>query len=219
MSDTAQLPLADTTEMAGVHRVFRNALAAAPELIGSTAGEGERVELVASYYDNVLALLHVHHESEDELLTPRLVARGIPDEVSEITRIAAQHASVLGDIEAANERIAAFRTGPDADSGARLAGSLAALNASLVSHLDEEEQIAMPIAAKYINVAEWGELPSHGMANFTGDKLWLIIGLIREQMTPKQIAEMDAHMPPPVADFWVSAGQQMFTDYVGQLRI
>jgi hypothetical protein len=84
--------------------------------------------------------------------------------------------------------------------------------------LDEEEQIAMPIAAKYINVAEWGELPGHGMANFTGDKLWLIIGLIREQMTPSQLADMDTHMPPPVADFWANSGQHLFTDFVGELR-
>jgi hypothetical protein len=219
MAEPANLPLADTTEMAGVHRVFRNALADAPQLIGSVVDDADRAEVVASYFDNVLALLAGHHDGEDELLTPRVIARATPEEAAEAERISSQHADVLGDIEAAQARIAAFRADPTTDAGAHLASALATLNADLVPHLDEEEEIAMPIAAKYINVAEWGELPSHGMSTFTGDKLWLIIGLIREQMTPRQIADMDAHMPPPVADFWANTGQQLFTDYVGVLRV
>lgn len=218
MSDTAELPLADVTEMASVHRVFRNALSDAPKLVGPAANDAERAELVGSYYDNVLRLLHVHHDSEDECLTPRLVARGTPEEVAEVTRIAAQHADVLTDIATAEGRIAEFRATPSLDTAATCAGSLATLNASLVAHLDEEETNAMPIAAKYINVAEWGELPGHGLANFTGDKIWLIIGLIREQMTDAQRADMLAHMPPPVADFWTGTGEQLFKDYMSVLR-
>jgi hypothetical protein len=219
MADTPTLPLADTTEMASVHRVFRNALQDAPQLVGPAAGDPERAELVGSYYDNVLKLLHGHHDGEDLFLTPRLIDRGTPDECAEVSRIAAQHAAVLEDIVAAEERIGAFRAAPTADTAAGLASSLAVLDASLVSHLDEEEAIAMPIAAKYINVAEWGELPEHGIRYFTGDKVWLILGLIREQMTDSQRANMDEHMPPPLAEFWAQSGEQLFTEYVGALRI
>ncbi len=219
MAGTPTLPLADTTEMASVHRVFRDALDDVPRLVGPAADNAERAEMVGSYYDNVLRLLHIHHESEDELLTPRLIARGTPEERAEIERIAHQHLGVRGDIEVAETHIASFRAAPTLDNAASLAGKLAILNASLVSHLDQEEEIAMPIAAKYINVAEWGELPGHGIANFTGDKLWLILGLIREQMTDSQRANMDEHMPPPLAEFWAQSGEQLFTDYVGALRI
>lgn len=219
MADPAQLPMADTTEMIGLHRVFRNALAEGPQLIDSVVRERDRAEMVASYYENVLALLHGHHDGEDELLTPRLIARGTPEEAVEAARIGGQHAGVLGDIGAAEECVAAFCVDPTANSGATLDRALTTLTGSLVPHLDEEEQALMPIAAKYINVVEWGELPSHGMATFTGDKMWLVIGLIREQMTPEQIANMDAHMPPPVADFWAGSGQQLFTDFVGVLRV
>jgi hypothetical protein len=218
VSETAQLPLADVTEMAAVHRVFRNALGAAPQLVGPAATDAERAERVGTYLDNVLRLLHVHHESEDECLTPRLIARGTPDEVTEVKRIAAQHDLVRPDIEAATDRIAGFRAQPSVDTAATLAGSLATLNASLTDHLDEEETTAMPIAAKYINVVEWGELPGHGLQNFTGDKIWLIIGLIREQMTDEQRADMLAHMPPPVAEFWTGTGEKLFTDFMSALR-
>jgi hypothetical protein len=219
MAETAELPLADTTEMASVHRVFRNALTQVPQLVGPAAGDAERAELVGSYYDNVLRLLHVHHEGEDMFLTPLLLERGSADETTQISRIAAQHAAVMGDIEAAEARIAQFRSSPTVDDAASLAGSLATLNASLVAHLDEEENISMPIAAKYINVAEWGQLPAHGLQHFTGDKIWLILGLLRTEMTDSQRAGMDANLPPPVSQFWTETGEQLYTDYMKALRI
>jgi Hemerythrin HHE cation binding domain len=219
MADTPTLPLADTSDMASLHRVFRNALNNAPRLVGPAAGDGERAEMVGSYYDNVLRLLEVHHDGEDQLLTPRLVARATPDECADVTRIAQQHVAVLADIAEAEAQIGSFRATPTSDNAATLGDALTTPNASLVPHLDEEEKRVVPIASKYINVAEWGELPGHGIGNFTGDKLWLILGLIREQMTDAQRANMDEHMPPPLAEFWAQSGQQMFTDYVGALRI
>lgn len=62
MTEAGALPLADTSDMIGMHRVFRQALAAAPQLVGSTtAGDADRAEVVGTYYDNVLRLLDVHH--------------------------------------------------------------------------------------------------------------------------------------------------------------
>jgi Hemerythrin HHE cation binding domain len=219
MADTAELPLADTTEMAAVHRVFRKALAQAPQLVGPAAGDAERAELVGSYYENVLRLLHVHHEGEDALLTPLLLERAAADERAEASRIAAQHADVLTDLEAAERRIAEFRAQPTVDNAATLAGSLATLNASLTAHLDEEENVAMPIAARYINVVEWGQLPAHGIQHFDGDKLWLVLGLLRKEMSDAQRANMDAHMPPPLFQYWAETGQGLYTDYVSALGI
>ena len=37
-------------------------------------------------------------------------------------------------------------------------------------------------------------------------------------MTPEQLAHMDAAMPPPAVEFWQTAGQGMFDDFVGRLR-
>ncbi len=219
MAETAELPLADTTEMASVHRVFRNALNQVPQLVGPAAGDGDRADLVGSYYANVLRLLHVHHEGEDEFLTPLLLERGSAGETAEISRISAQHAGVLGDIETAETRIGEFRADPTVDNAAILASSLATLNASLVAHLDQEENVAMPIAAKYVNVAEWGQLPAHGLQHFDGDKLWLILGLLRREMTDSQRANMDAHLPPPVAQFWSESGQELYTQYLSALGI
>jgi hemerythrin-like domain-containing protein len=218
MAQMSDLPLADTSDMVQFHQVFRDALGAAPELIAAIEpGDTARAEFVANYYVNVLSLLHTHHEGEDALLTPRLLQR-CPDEAATITRIADQHKAVFGAVDDAEASIAAWQADPSELKGAQVAASLAALHAALAPHLDEEERYLLPIAAGCINVAEWGELPAHGMRNFTGDKPWLITGLVQDQMRPEQIAAMQAHMPPELAAFWLSTGQDLYRDHKAELN-
>ena len=78
------------------------------------------------------------------------------------------------------------------------------LDAVLTPHLDEEEATIVPLAATCMDVAEWGAMPEHGMRTFTGDKQWLILGHVQEQMTPAKRAEVQAHMPPPLVAFWTT---------------
>jgi len=173
--------------------------------------------VVGSYFANVLALLHAHHESEDELVWPKLVERA-PDDAATIRRIAGQHEGVLAALQTAEARLAEWRADPQIEAGAHLAASLATLGAELSLHLDEEERVILPIAARHMTPPEWGELPGHGMAHFDGDKLWLVLGLIQEQMRPDQIAVMESHMPPPVREFWTGQGRPMFEGYITDVR-
>lgn len=46
-----------------------------------------------------------------------------------------------------------------------------------------------------MNVAEWGELPSHGMQHFDGDEQWLITGLIRAEMNAEHRARWTLTCP------------------------
>lgn len=211
-------PLADTSDMAQVHRVFRDAVAAAPAFIGSATAAGPaRVELVATYYDNVLRLLHAHHNGEDELLWPKLCERA-PELAAEVRRVAQQHDGVTTTLEAAVARISAWRETPTADSAGVAAAAVAELAAALLPHLDEEEAFIVPLAAQHIFAPEWGELPMHAMQHLGGGELWLILGLVREQMRPDQIATMEAHMPPPLLTMWAEQGQAAFDAFAGQLR-
>lgn len=218
MTAPVDLPLADTSEMIGLHQVFREALAAAPALVGEVeAGDAARAELVASYYANVLDLLHGHHEGEDELLTPRLLARA-PEHADTISRIGNQHAAVLAALGDAEVAVAAWGSDPSVPKRDDAVTALDALEEGLIPHLDQEEREILPIAAEHINVAEWGEMPEHGMKSYRGDKLWLILGLVQEQMSPEQQANMEAHMPPPVLAFWRGPGQAQFTAFITELR-
>ena len=217
MSATA-LTRPDTSDMLAVHRVFRESLGVAPQLIGSVPGEdSERVAAVAGYYADILAFLHVHHEGEDELLWPKLVAR-CPDDAATISRIAGQHDGVLSALQTAETHLDAWRAEPTIDNAATLAAALITLAVGLGAHLDEEERVILPIAADHLTVEEWGELPAHGMRNFRGERIWLVMGLIREQMTDAQRAAMDTHMPPPVREFWVGVGEAQFMRFINDIR-
>ena len=209
-------PLADTSDMARVHQVFREAIAAAPALIGSATAKGrERVDLVASYYRNVLALLHAHHDGEDELIWPLLIERA-PDEAEEVRRIAGQHTDVAAALVAAMAAIDDWQASADDGTGSA-AVAIANLGAALLPHLDQEEAFVVPLAAKHIYAPEWGELPGHALRNFSGDKMWLILGLIREQFSVEMIAMMDEHMPPPVVAMW-QQHETEFKNFVRALR-
>src|SRR5579884_809276 len=193
--------------MIDLHRVFREAASSGRRFVAPEAdGDAIRAEYVGTYYDNVFRLLHAHHEGEDLLMTPRLMSRGTPDEAAEVSRIADQHHAVLGQLRTASERVATWRAEPTAANRDAVVAALAGLQGSLIAHLDEEERVVLPIASRLMTPAEWGEMPEHGMKSFDGDKLWLALGLVLEQMTPQQVAGVEAHMPPPVADFWTSTG-------------
>ncbi|HET7736505.1 MAG TPA: hemerythrin domain-containing protein [Nocardioidaceae bacterium] len=218
MTAAAELPLVDATAMTRFHRIFREALEAAPRCVGETpVGDGARVELVGSYYDNVLRLVHAHHEAEDLTIFPQMQER-LPEHHDVLTRVNAEHDAVLATLEAAEAAVAAWRSGPSEESRATAAASLDELRGRLLEHLDHEEADVVPLIGQCINVAEWGAMSAIAFQHFTGDKPWLAIGLIQEQLLPQENATMEANMAPPVHEFWTGSGRQLFTDFVGELR-
>jgi len=213
------VPGPDTADMLAVHHVFREALGTASRLVGEVpAGETTRSELVGSYYDNVLRFLEAHHEGEDLLVTPLLAQRCSGDEAEVVLRVADQHKQVLGPLQDAEEAVRAWRLGADPGATGDAIAALVALGDVLAPHLDEEEEDVLPLAAAHLTAEEWGALPGHGMQSFTGDNLWLILGLIREAMTDRQRDLMLAHMPPPAADAWRATGEAEFRAFIGQVR-
>jgi hypothetical protein len=218
VTEVADRPRPDTTDMLAVHHVFRDSLAEAPELVGAVAGgDTGRAAVVGTYYDNVLKFLHVHHEGEDDLVWPPLLERAV-ERAELVQRIAAQHGDVVDLVARAEAALTGWTAAPDAASGAALVTALGDLRTELVLHLDEEEQHVLPLAAEHLSVEEWGGLPAHGMSHFAGDKLWLILGLLRAHMSQQQRDEMLAHMPPPAAQFWTNVGEGLYTGFMTELR-
>jgi len=218
MSEPGAAPRPDTTDMFAVHGVFRDSLGAAPTLVGGVApGDTERVELIANYYENILSFLEAHHDGEEHLVFPLLRERC--DGAGELMdQMAEQHHEALALLEEAKAALAAW---PAGDTAAQQATQerLDELCVHLGEHLAEEEQNVLPLAGEYLSMEEWGALPGHGLANFHGDKIWLILGLIRERMTDDQRAAMMAHMPPPALEMWTGFGEQAFQDYASVVEV
>ena len=121
-------------------------------------------------------------------------------------------------MEPAEQIVAAWREQPSGAARDAAVEALASLRTVLVAHLDHEEAEVVPLIALCINVAEWGEMSAVAFQRFSGDKPWLVIGLVQEQMLATENATMEANMPPPVHDFWVGSGRAMFQDFVAELR-
>ncbi len=208
----SEQPRPDVSDMYAVHGVFRDTLGAAPRLVGGIGpGDADRVALIANYYDNVLSFLEAHHDGEEVLVFPLLRER-CAGEGELVDRMAEQHHEAIRLLEGARSALAAWHAG-DAASQKAAEDALAALHAQLVTHLDEEEAQVLPLAEANLSLEEWGALSGHGMANFHGDKIWLILGLIRQRMNDAQRAAMLEHMPPPAVEMWTGFGEQAFKDY------
>jgi iron-sulfur cluster repair protein YtfE (RIC family) len=221
MPESAVAPAAprpDTTNMLAIHGVFRDSLGAAPTLVGGIAsGDAERVALIANYYENILSFLEAHHEGEEELVFPLLRER-CEGAGALIDQMAEQHHEAVALLGEAKISLAAWPAG-DAAAQAAAQERLDALGSHLLEHLEDEEANVLPLAAEHLSMEEWGALPGHGMANFHGDKIWLILGLIQERMTDAQRAEMLEHMPPPAIEMWTGFGEQAFKDYSSEVVV
>lgn len=218
MTDTIPEGRPDTSDMIAVHNVFRAELgAAAGRVTASDPGDADRIALLATHYENVLAFLQVHHEGEDALLWPKLVERA-PGHAARVSEIAAQHHDVDHALASSRAALSAWKAAPEHAAASAVGDALASLHTGLSAHLAQEEAEIVPLAAEYLTIPEWGEFPAHGMQHFTGDKIWLLLGLLREQMTEEQKATMLAMMPPPVVDFWVNAGEPQYVVFIAQVR-
>ncbi len=219
MSDISGPVLTDTSDMPALHAVFRKSLGAAPGLIGGTpADDMGRSALVGTYYDNVLRLLHAHHGGEDDLVWPKLLER-CPDEAEMVSEIAGQHEVVGKLMDVTMTQLQQWSGSASERDAATLIGLMGQLNDNLITHLDAEEEFVLPLCARYITPGEWAELPQHGMKHFDGDKPWLIMGLIFDNMPDGARDYVLANLPPPVGQMWVNFGSTAYTDFMADLGI
>jgi hemerythrin-like domain-containing protein len=204
--------------MLAVHKAFRRALDDADRLVGGVAdGDNDRARLVAGYYDEMLTLLALHHDSEDVLVWPKLLERA-PAQAEIVRTAQSQHEGIHDALDQAGAALKAWAAAPDAQRGAGLVSALGELEKGLVAHLDNEEQTVLPLIGEHLTIQDWGELPAHTMRNYPGERIWLLLGLVRENMTQAQRDRMLVHMPPPAVEMWTTKGEGAFNAYMAEVR-
>ncbi len=187
----------DTSDMFAVHRAILGALDAAALRVASAEGDPDRADLIASFYENVLEFLHVHHGGEDELLYPKLEER-CADKLAELVRIDDQHKSLNVPMDHGRAALAAWRARPSTENAQNVVEALDSIDATLRPHLTDEENTVVPLCSQWISPEEWAELPAHGLMSFRGDKPWIIVGLLAEQLPAEKMQAMIADMPNDV---------------------
>ncbi len=172
--------------------------------------------LFSDYYGDILGFLHLHHEAEDALLWPLLIERS-SETTDLVTIMENQHAQIKESLEVSEELLRDWSSGGTDEARSQFIASLDVLGTALGVHLDEEESEILPLAAEYVTEQEWGAMPGYAMSRFAGRR-WLIIGLIREQMTDDQRAHMLATMAPSAREMWSSTGHELFGELITEIR-
>jgi hemerythrin-like domain-containing protein len=204
--------------MAIVHRTFRAAYDESARLVEAEVNPSpERVTFLADHVELGLTLLHGHHHSEDEVLWPSLLTRA-PDEAEMIQRVADQHQEVAGAIEGTEQALAAWRATPGATEREALAGSLRHLNVVLQAHLDDEERLVVPLAARTLTQEEWNAVGEHSRGSIPKDKLFIAFGMLLEPLSDVDRAYMLSEVPMPVKLLWRTLGVRSWRKYATRLR-
>jgi hemerythrin-like domain-containing protein len=167
----------DVRDMAIIHRTFRAGYSEAAQLVRATPTPSpERVRFLADHIDFAIAAMHIHHESEDELLYPKLIQR-VPEQAPMTEEVEHEHQLVRTALDTASAACATWRGQPSPETGEALAAALEQLNAVIQGHLDDEEQDILPLAAVTLTKQEWDALGKHGLAQMPRNKRRLAFGI------------------------------------------
>jgi hypothetical protein len=197
MTDTTSATLTDVHDMLVAHRAFRREFTLAPRIVRDVApGDTARAALVADHTTLILDGLHLHHSSEDELLWPKLLDRCPPAAL--VQRMEAQHERVEHHTERLRTALRRWRVEARPAVTEEVASTLDALRDALLEHLDEEEARILPLAARYVTQAEWDQLGQHGLGRMKKSELPIMFGMVLEEATPEETAELLSLVPAPV---------------------
>jgi hemerythrin-like domain-containing protein len=206
----------DTSGMARIHLVVESALETAPTYVNG-ALTLDRVIAVASFYENVIEYLRVHHGAEDELLFPRLEER-CAHEREAVMQIGSQHHQVDARTALAIEAIDQWRAEPNDCRARALIEALTGVLEALSPHCRAEEAVVVPLASRYVSPAEWHEMLPYEERNYRLDKPWVIMGLAMDLGGDARRAAILAVLPESSRVQWINEWSQSYEAFMAKVR-
>jgi Hemerythrin HHE cation binding domain len=204
--------------MAIVHRTFRKAYDESARLVrAAPTPSPARVTFLADHIDFAIAMLHVHHDGEDELLYPKLIER-VPDQAPMTEEVEHEHQLIKTALDAASAACATWRQRPSAETGEALAAALGQLNVVTQRHLDDEEQKVVPLAAVTLTQQEWDALGKHGVAQIPRNKRGIAFGMILDPLSQDDRGYMMRVLPAPVRMLSPLLIERPWNKYASTLR-
>jgi hemerythrin-like domain-containing protein len=198
---------ADTRNMYIVHILFRREFGLLPDLVKAVGHEDEeRAKVVADHIRFMCIFLLHHHQAEDAVLWPLLLARA-PKEVDPVVHLAEGHHqridTLLGDVDAL---LAAWASGAAIEDGDVLAQALRQLAVVLFEHMGLEEQLVLPLVERHIFASEWLTMEDHAVSAIDPQDIALVTGMALyeggEEIVPEELrAELLPVAPGIYADY------------------
>ncbi|MEV6073464.1 hemerythrin domain-containing protein [Nocardia sp. NPDC052001] len=185
----------DTHAMVVVHRAFTREFRLLGEIAAVTPrSDLDQIRRVVRHGRELLEALHHHHESEDELVWPRLRSAGVDSAVVEAME--SQHAAIAAGMAALDAALTGWQSDPAAAD--QVTEAAARLHPVLTEHLIEEENSVLPLVAHILTEPQWAELGKRGMTSLPKHRALVFLGHILEEADPTERANFLCDIPAPI---------------------
>ncbi len=201
-----------------IHRFFARESRLLAELVpGVAPGNRARAATLAAHFGDYRTALHHHHEAEDELLWPKLLARMDLD-ADVVLRMEAQHERIAATLGRASAAFAEWERTADAPVRDRLAAVLREHRSALAEHLHDEEGYVLPLIEEHLTVPEWDAFNTRAAAGVPARKRLLLLGAILEDADPRERAYLLGGLPRPARLLWCLIGRPAYARRMRRVR-
>ncbi|MFC3738316.1 hemerythrin domain-containing protein [Paractinoplanes deccanensis] len=200
-----------TQELVVIHRVFRREAALLSRFVtGCRPGDTARAAQVAGAVRGYTGGLLCHHRVEDELVWPLLRERArLYDEL--VQRMEDQHGRLEKSLLTIGDLLPRWELAAAGHVRDELAEHLTEHRALLVEHLDDEEELILPLVAEHLSAAEWDGVGRRALGTTT-------LGAILEEAGPDERRHFLAKVPPADRLGWWLIGRRQYQRQVSRLR-
>jgi hemerythrin-like domain-containing protein len=185
-----------------LHKMHRAATSLLVEAAHSATAPSAALEELRDF---LVAALRHHHESEDDVLWPRLTA-AYPAAAAGLAELAAEHDA----LNAALDELA-FAPVQDAGDRAALTAAAVAVRDLVHTHLDHEEPLLFPALAAHMPDDAWAQFSRAVIASAPPVGAHFNIGFFEQVGTPAELAVVTANLPEAALDLGPAMREQART--------
>ncbi|WP_422771085.1 hemerythrin domain-containing protein [Plantactinospora sp. WMMC1484] len=208
----------DTDGMLLVHRIFRRESGLLPRLVRAVPdGDVARAEEIARHYLWYAEILRLHHDIEDELIWPLLLAR-LDLEAELVLEMEEQHRRIDETLVRIAALLPPWRHTAATVFGERLAEGLDEHRALLLAHLDGEEHLVLDLIADYLTVPEWDAAADRARTGMARRSATIALGALLEEATAGQRRWLFDELPVAARLAWRTVGHCRYARHVSRLR-
>ena len=161
--------------------------------------------------------LHNHHQGEDELIWPVLLAR-VDLQADVVRRMEAQHERVAASLDRVMLALPPWQASANAAARDGLVAALTGHRSIVMEHLDDEEAHLLPLASRYLTQEEWAAQGEHFLATTPRRQLLIFLGAVLEDADAGERASVLTALPALPRWIWRTAGRRIYARRMRRLR-
>lgn len=179
-----------------IHAAVRRDVARTEQALRALSeGDSARARQLQLAWQNLVRELTHHHEAEDDLIWPFLLARGV--DAGLMDAMEAEHAAMKTALAEAGRAIDEVVAEPTAARASGAADTVSRTSTVINDHLEHEERDVEPLVAQHLEDPEWKavekKLRPAGLANAGSALAWM-----QDGAGPRELAALKETIPAPV---------------------